>query len=64
MSEIIRNTRLSARHLAAAQRHAHALRDAIRHGDKRAIEKLTKLRDAAYARHAKARSKTFFPWEQ
>ena len=47
MSEIVRNTRLAARHLATAHRHAHALRDAIRHGDKRAIEKLTRLRDLA-----------------
>lgn len=65
MSEIIRNTRLAARHLATAQRHAHALRDAIRCGDKRAIEKLTRLRDLAYARHAIARGRTSsFPWEQ
>lgn len=65
MSEIVRNTRLAARHLATAQRHAHALRDAIRYGDKRAIEKLTKLRDQAYARHAIARGRTSsFPWEQ
>jgi hypothetical protein len=55
---------LAARHLATAQRHAHALRDAIRYGDKRAIEKLIKLRDQAYARHAIARGKTLFPWEQ
>ena len=64
MSEIIHNTRLAARHLATAQRHAHALRDAIRHGDKRAIEKLTRLRDLAYARYAIARGRTLFPWEQ
>ncbi len=64
MSEIIRNTRLAARHLATAHRHSHALRDAIRYGDKRAIEKLTRLRDLAYARHAIARGRTSsFPWE-
>jgi len=63
VSEIIRNTRRAARHLATAHRHAHALRDAIRYGDKRAIEKLTRLRDQAYARHAIARGRTLFPWE-
>lgn len=63
MHSIIKATRASAAHLATAQRHGRALRDAERAGDARAIAKLTALRDAAMARHEKARNAATFPWE-